>query len=168
MKKNIFAKLMMLVMMTAVCITFTACGDGDDDGGSTTGSSEYVAPCLNFGSSVAHVKEYMSGSVWQLSDQSNDVILMYFNEKTSTVINYMFTNGLHMVTVAYVGYSDGKANGFKSEIEKRYGVTMTRENDTSDVNQYVYSCTATINQKKVKVLIHCYKYGISIIYELSD
>ena len=33
MKKFIFAKMMMLAMMAAMCVTFTACGgDSDDDG----------------------------------------------------------------------------------------------------------------------------------------
>lgn len=174
MKKNVFYQVTMMVMMTVVCVAFNSCG-GDDDGGNsssggsgTTGSTEYVDPCLDFGCSVAHVKEYMAGSVWQLDGNSNDAVLLYLNEKTSTVITYMFISGLHMVTVTYTGGGEGKANSFKTEIEKRYGVTMTRENDPSDANQYIYYCTVTINQKKVAIMMNCYAQGINILYSLPD
>ena len=54
-------RYLFLAMMAAMCVTFTACGgDSDDDpnpGGGTTGSTEYVDPCLDFGSSQSHVKE---------------------------------------------------------------------------------------------------------------
>ena len=65
-------RYLFLAMMAAMCVTFTACGgDSDDDGTpqvptGPTGSTEYVDPCLDFGSSQSHVKEWMSGSNWEL------------------------------------------------------------------------------------------------------
>ena len=88
--------MMMLAMMAAMCVTFTACGgDSDDDGTpqvptGPTGSTEYVDPCLDFGSSQSHVKEYMSAFNWELNENSNEYTLLYSNAGASVVINYMF------------------------------------------------------------------------------
>ena len=95
MKKSIFAKMMMLTMMAAMCVTFTACGGDSDDGTpqtptGPTGSTEYVDPCLDFGSSQSHVKEYMSGFNWELNENSNEYTLLYSNVDATVVINYMF------------------------------------------------------------------------------
>ena len=96
MKKNILAKLMMVAMVATMCMTFTACGgDSDDDGTpqvptGPTGSTEYVDPCLDFGSSQSHVKEYMSAFNWELNENSNEYTLLYSNAGASVVINYMF------------------------------------------------------------------------------
>ena len=126
---------MTVAMMAAMCLTFTACGGDDSDStpgkpdgpSGQTGNTEYVTPCLDFGSSIAHVKEYMSGTIWQLNENSNDAVLLYINNQATTVVNYMFTNAkLHMTTVTYNGGGESKANAFKAEIEKLYGVTMTR------------------------------------------
>lgn len=166
----------MVAMMALVTMTFTACGGDSDDGGNTvpggggtTGSTEYVAPCLDFGSNMAHVKEYMAGSIWQLDENSNDYVLLYINNNSTAVINYMFINSkLHMVTVTYTGGGESKALAFKAEIEKHYGVTMIRENDPKDASQYVYHCTATINQKSVVIMMNCYSQAINIVYSLPD
>ena len=70
----------------------------------------------------------MSGTIWQLNENSNDAVLLYMNNQATTVVNYMFINSkLHMTTVTYNGGGESKANAFKAEIEKLYGVTMTRE-----------------------------------------
>ena len=175
MKKSIFAKMMMLAMMAAMCVTFTACG-GDDDGTpqvptGPTGSTEYVDPCLDFGSSQSHVKEYMSGLNWELNENSNEYTLLYSNADATVVINYMFIGngkGLGMVGVTYAGSGESKALAFKSEIEKRYGISMTKETDPSDSSQYSYYGTATIGGKKVVIMLNHYKTGISIVYGLPD
>ena len=174
MKKSIFAKMMMLAMMAAMCVTFTACGgDSDDDGipqtpTGPTGSTEYFDPCLDFGSYQNHVKEYMAGSNWELSEHSNEAVLLYTNIQTMTVLNYIFIESkLHMVTVAYTG-SESKALAFKAEIEKRYGVTMTRVDDPSDASQYGYYATVTIGGKQVVITLSYYKGGVSIVYGLPD
>lgn len=172
MKQNFLYKVMFLAMIAVVSMTFTACG-GDDDSSPTepTGSTEYVEPCLDFGSTVAHVKEYMSGSVWQMNENSNDYTLLYSNKDATVAINYIFIgniNGLSVVTVTYAGYSDSKAKGFKAEIEKRYDTTLTKETDPADDSQYSYSSTATIGGKKVAVMVNCYKAGISIVYAIPD
>lgn len=176
MKKTIFLKVMTVAMMAAMCVTLTACGD--DDGDSTPGKPDepgaggttaYVEPCLDFGSSVEHVKEYMSGTIWQLNENSNDDVLLYMNNQATTVVNYMFINSkLHMTTVTYNGGGESKANAFKAEIEKLYGVTMTRENDPDNPAQFSYHCTVTVNQKSVVILMNCYIEGINILYGLPD
>ena len=175
MKKNVFYKVMMMAMIAVVSMIFTACGgDSDDDGTpqvptGPTGSTEYVDPCLDFGSSVAHVKEWMSGSNWELSEHSNEGVLLYTNIQTMTVLNYIFIESkLHMVTVAYTGSGESKVLAFKAEIEKRYGISMTKETDPSDASQYSYYGTATIGGKKVVIMLNHYKTGISIVYGLPD
>ena len=174
MKKSIFTKMMMLAMMAAMCVTFTACGgDSDDDGTpqvptGPTGSTEYVDPCLDFGSSQSHVKEWMSGSNWELSEHSNEAVLLYTDIQTMTVLNYIFIESkLHMVTVTYTG-GESKALGFKAEIEKRYGATMTRVDAPSDTSQYGYYATVTIGGKQVVITLSYYKGGVSIVYGLPD
>ena len=175
MNKYLRERVTMLAMMAAMCVTFTACdGDNDDDGTplvptGPTGRTEYVDPCLDFGSSQNHVKEYMSGSVWELSEHSNEAVLLYMNTKTMTVLNYMFIDSkLHMVTVTYTEYSDSKALGLKAEIEKRYGTTLTKETYPEDSSKYSYFGTVTISGKKVVIMVNCYKAGISIVYGLPD
>lgn len=175
MKKNVFYHVMFLAMIAVVSMTFTACGgDSDDDGTpqvptGPTGSTEYVDPCLDFGSSQSHVKEWMSGSNWELSEHSNEAVLLYMNIQTMTVLNYIFIESkLHMVTVAYTDSGESKAQAFKAEIEKRYGVTMTRLDDPSDTSQYGYYATVTIGGKQVVITLSYYKGGISIVYGLPD
>ena len=173
MKKNVFYKVMMMAFVAVFGISFTACGgDSDDDqnsGGGTTGSTEYVDSCLDFGSSQSHVKEWMSGSNWELSEHSNEAVLLYTNIQTMTVLNYIFIESkLHMVTVAYTGSGESKVLAFKAEIEKRYGISMTKETDPSDASQYSYYGTATIGGKKVVIMLNHYKTGINIVYGLPD
>ena len=175
MKNNVFYKVTMMALIAVFAISFIACGgDSDDDGTpqvptGPTGSTEYVEPCLDFGSSQSHVKEWMSGSNWELSEHSNEAVLLYTNIQTMTVLNYIFIESkLHMVTVAYTDSGESKALAFKSEIEKRYGISMTKETDPSDASQYSYYGTATIGGKKVVIMLNHYKTGISIVYGLPD
>ena len=176
MKKSIFAKMMMLTMMAAMCVTFTACGGDSDDGTpqtptGPTGSTEYMDPCLDFGSSQSHVKEYMSGFNWELNENSNEYTLLYSNADATVVINYMFIGngkGLGMVGVTYAGGGDAKALGFKAEIEKRYGITMKKVTNSEDGTEYIYEGLATIGGKQVEIMMNCYKQGINIIYALPD
>lgn len=175
MKKSIFLNLMTVAMMAAMCVTLTACGGDDSDNtqgksdgpSGQTGSTEYVTPCLDFGSSVEHVKEYMTGTAFQLVD-GNNIALMYANSNATIVISYTFTSGLRIAQVTYNGYSESQANAFKVEIEKRYGVTMTKEVNPDDVSQWVYKGTTTINSRKVAIMMMAYKGVISIMYGLPD
>ena len=174
MKKNVFYHVMMLAMIAVVSMTFTACGgDSDDDGTpqvptGPTGSTEYFDPCLDFGSYQNHVKEYMAGSNWELSEHSNEAVLLYTDSQTMTVLNYIFIESkLHMVTVAYTG-GESKALGFKAEIEKRYGITMKKVTNSEDGTEYIYEGLATIGGRQVEIMMNCYKQGINIIYALPD
>jgi len=163
--------------MAAMCVTLTACGgdDGDSTPGKSdgpsepTGSTEYVDPCLDFGCSIDCVKEYMSGSVWELSEHSSDAVLVYINKQATIVVNYLILNSkLHMTTVTYNVGGESKAQAFKAEIEKRYGVTMTREVDPDNPGQYIYYTPVTANQKSIAIMILCSPQSISIVYSLSD
>ena len=175
MKQNFLYKVMFLAIIAIVSMTFTACGgDSDDDGTpqtptGPTGSTEYVDPCLDFGSSQSHVKEWMAGSNWDLSEHSNEYTLLYMNSQGTIAMNYMFLySKLHMVTATYAVSGESVVLAFKTEIEKRYGVTMTKKTDTSDASQYIYHCTATINQKSVVIMMSYYTQSINIVYSLPD
>ena len=177
MKRNFLYKVMFLAIIAVVSMTFTACGgDSDDDGTpqvptGPTGSTEYVDPCLDFGSSQSHIKEYMSGFNWELNENSNEYTLLYTNQTATVVINYMFIGngkGLGMVGVTYTGGGDTKALGFKAEIEKRYGITMKKVTNSEDGTEYIYEGLATIGGKQVEIMMNCYKQGINIIYALPD
>lgn len=175
MKKSVFAKMMMLAMMAAMCETFTACGGDSGDEGTPqkpigqTGNAEYVEPCLDFGSNVSHVKEYMNGSYWTQDNNSSESVLLYSNSNATVILNYMFVNAkLRMVTATYSGGGEGRALSFKSEIEKRYGVTMTNESNPSDGSLVIYRCTATVNQRDITIAISCYEQVLNILYRLAD
>ena len=112
-------------------------------------------------------KDYMSGSAWELSDASNDVVLLYTDNKDN-MINYAFIDGLHLVTVTYPNFNEKKASGIKAEIERRYGITMTKTTNPEDSSQYMLSGTATINNRTVAIMMNCYAQGINIIYGLPD
>ena len=175
MKKNVFYKVTMMALIAVFAISFIACGgDSDDDGTpqvptGPTGSTEYVEPCLDFGSSQSHVKEYMSGSNWELSEHSNEYTLLYMNSQGTIALDYMFLNSkMHTVAATYAVSGESVALAFKSEIEKRYGVTMTKETDPSDVSQYVYHCTPTINQRSVAIMMTYAKQCINILYSLPE
>ena len=175
MKRNFLYKVMFLAMIAVVSMTFTACGSDSDDDGTPqvptgpTGSTEYFDPCLDFGSSQSHVKEYMAGSNWELSEHSNDYTLLYMNSQGTIALDYMFLNSkMHTVAATYVVSGESVVLAFKAEIEKRYGVTMIRENDPKDASQYVYHCTATINQRSVAIMMTYAKQCINILYSLPD
>ena len=175
MKKNAFYKVMMMVLMTVVSMTLTACG-GDSGDEITpqkptgqTGNTEYVEPCLDFGSNVTHVKNYMSGAKWTLDNNSSESVLLYSNSNATVVLNYMFVNAkLRMVTATYSGGGKSRALSFKSEIEKRYSVTMTDESVPADNALAIYRCTATVNQRDVTIVISCYEQVLNILYRLAD
>lgn len=169
MNKSVFTKLMMLALMGCMCITFTACGGDDDDdlpGQEVTGSVTYYEPCFDWGSTADHVKEYMSG--WDLVETSNDYAQMYSNGRNTTTVTYAFlgrNHGLSMVTVTYI---TGNANYIISEIQKRYGMTLTKDDESSKKGDTVYSGNGTIGGRNIAVILHSTGATVTVIYGIPD
>lgn len=160
---------MMVALMGCMCITFTACGGDDDDdlpGQEVTGSVTYYEPCFDWGSNTDHVKAYMSG--WDLVETSNDYAQMYSNGRNTTTVTYAFlgrNHGLSMVTVTYI---TGNANYIISEIQKRYGITLTKDDASSQKGDTVYSGTGTIGGRTIAVLLHSTGATVTVIYGIPD
>ena len=169
MNKSVFTKLMMLALMGCMCTTFTACGGDDDDdipGQEVTGSVTYYEPCFDWGSNTDHVKAYMSG--WDLVETSNDYAQMYSNGRNTTTVTYAFlgrNHGLSMVTVTYI---TGNANYIISEIQKRYGITLTKDDASSQKGDTVYSGNGTIGGRTIAVLLHSTGATVTVIYGIPD
>lgn len=162
----------LMAIMAVVCTTtLTACGGDDDDddiSGIETGAVAFVEPCLDFGSKMEHVKEYMSGSSWQLLEESNDYVLMYTDSRSTTSVIYSFigsNRGLSMVSVNYI---TSKAQPFLSEIERRYKMTLTKDDDASNKAETVYAGQTTIGGRTVAIVAHCTSASVSIFYGIPD
>ena len=171
MKKNSILRLMTVAMVAVVCVTtFTACGGDDDDDlpGQESGTVSFYEPCLEFGSSQEHVKDYMSGGTWQLLEESNDYVLMYTNSSTTTTVSYSFIGtgkGLTMSTVTYITYN---AQSIISEIERRYKVTLKKDTDAVQPGDTMYGGQATINGRNIGIVAHCTSATVTVIYGIPD
>lgn len=162
---------MMVALMGCMCLTtFTACGDDDDDDvpGLSTESVVFVEPCLDFGSSKEHVKEYMSGSSWQLMEESNDYVLMYTDSKSMTTVTYSFIGTNRGLTMAAVTYLTSKAQSIISEIERRYNTTLTKDADATNKAETVYAGQATIGGRTISIVAHCTSATVSVFYKIPD
>ena len=169
MKKSVFI-FMMMAALAAMCVTsFTACGGDDDDdipGQDVPGTVTYYEPCFDWGSNTDHVKAYMSG--WELVEGSNDYALLYSNHKNTTTVTYTFlgrNQGLSMVSVTYI---TGNVQYIISEIEKRYSMTLSKDEASSQKGDTVYSGTGTIGGRTIAVLLHSTSATVTVIYGIPD
>ena len=171
MKKNSILRLMTVAMVAVVCVTtFSACGGDDDDDlpGAESGTVAFYEPCLEFGSSREHVKDYMSGGTWQLVEESNEYVLMYTNSSPPTTVTYSFIGtgkGLTMSTVTYITYN---AQSISSEIERRYKVTLKKDTDATQPGDTMYGGQATINGRTIGIVVHCTSATVTVIYGIPD
>lgn len=160
----------MMAALAAMCVTsFTACGGDDDDdipGQDVPVTVTYYEPCFDWGSNTDHVKAYMSG--WELVEGSNDYALLYSNHKNTTTVTYTFlgrNQGLSMVSVTYI---TGNATYIISEIEKRYNMTLTKDDESSKKGDTVYSGTGTIGGRTIAVLLHSTSSSVTVIFGIPD
>ena len=169
MNKSVFTKLMMLALMGCMCTTFIACGGDDDDdlpGQDAPSTVTYYEPCFDWGKNTDHVKAYMSG--WELVEGSNDYALLYSNHKNTTTVTYTFlgrNQGLSMVSVTYI---TGNVQYIISEIEKRYSMTLSKDEASSQKGDTVYSGTGTIGGRTIAVLLHSTSATVTVIYGIPD
>ena len=168
--KKYFASILMALMGCMCLTTFTACGGGDDDDvpGLNTESVAFVEPCLDFGSSREHVKDYMGTGSWELMEESNDYVLMYTNSSTTTTVSYSFIGtgkGLTMTAVTYITYN---AQSIVSEIERRYKVTLKKDTDAVQPGDTMYGGQATINGRTIGIVAHCTSATVTVIYGIPD
>ena len=166
--KKYFVSILMSMVAAMCVITITACGGDDDDDlpGQELGTVAFYEPCLEFGSSQEHVKDYMSGGAWQLVEESNEYVLMYTNSSTTTTVSYSFIGtgkGLTMSTVTYITYN---AQSIVSEIERRYKVTLKK--DTTNKAETVYAGQATIGGRTIAIVAHCTGATVTVIYGIPD
>ena len=168
--KKYYSRVLM-AMMAMMCVTaFTACGgdDGDDVPEVAPGTVAFVEPCLDFGTSREHVKEYMTGSSWQLMEESNEYVQMYSNSQNTITVNYSFIGtgkGLTMSTVTYITYN---AQSIVAEVERRYKVTMKKDTDATQPGDTVYGGQATINGRTIAIMVHCTSATATVIYGIPD
>ena len=167
MKKYCISILM--AMVAVMCVTgLTACGGDDDDDlpGQEPGTVTFYEPCLEFGSSREHVKDFMSGGTWQLMEESNEYVQMYTNSSTTTTVSYSFIGtgkGLTMTTVTYITYN---AQSVVSEIERRYKVTLKK--DATNKAETVYAGQTTIGGRTIAIMAHCTSATVTVIYGIPD
>lgn len=169
MKKNIFK---LAIIMVIVSLPFmVACSSSDDDTkDDNAGYAEYVEPCFEWGATTNQVKSYMSSSSWNLVNDQG--LLMYTDQKQTCAVFYLFggaNDGLYYCSVEYVGYSDNKLKGIIAETEKRYKTTLTKQQEAVDGEMYVgYTGYATINGKKIAIIIMYDSEGISVTFGIPD
>ncbi|MBO5616658.1 MAG: hypothetical protein J5932_11170 [Prevotella sp.] len=168
--KKYYSRVLM-AMMAMMCVTaFTACGgdDGDDVPEVAPGTVAFVEPCLDFGTSREHVKEYMTGSSWQLMEESNEYVLMYTDNRSTTTVTYSFigTNrGLTMVAVNYITFN---SQSVVSEVERRHNVTLTKDVGATNKAETVYSGQTTIGGRTITIAVHCTSASVSVFYRIPD
>lgn len=172
MKKNDFYKVMMMAIVVLVSMTFTACGGDDDDdpitnpsvvtpggdngeqiGGDTTSSLEFVLPCLEWNASRTQVKEYMSTATgWMLQTDAN--YLMYENNQ-GTQLDYNFGiegEKLVQVRVAYKNTTEKDWQWLIQETQNIYNTTLHVEG-TAGSEYAAAGGTVTINGVQVDVTL---------------
>lgn len=165
-----------ITTMALLCTPLLVSCGGDDDETSTyqgtnSNSVEFVEPCFEWGATMEQVKNYMSGSSWQLTFDQH--MLMYTNDKGTCSISYMFrgsTPGLYYSMVQYIGYSESKLGGIVAETERRYKTSLTKQQENVDGRIYTQSSgNATINGKYVGIIITSdYSTQITVIFAIPD
>jgi hypothetical protein len=108
----------------------------------------------------------MSG--WDLVEGSNDYALMYSNGSNTTTVTYAFLgsgHGLSMVTVTYI---TSNVNYIISEVQKRYGITLTKDDASSQKGDTVYSGNGTIGGRNIAVILHSTGATVTVIYGIPD
>lgn len=168
--KKYCVSILMAVLAIMCVTTFVSCGSDDEDDlpSQETETVTFVEPCLEFGSSREYVKEYMSGSSWQLVEESNDYVLMYTDSKSTSTVTYSFigsSRGLSMVAVNYV---TSKVQSIVSEIERRYKITMTKDTDATNKAETVYTGQSTIGGRTIAIVAHCTSASVSVFYKIPD
>lgn len=169
--KKYCIRFMMLALMGAMCLTtLTACGDDDEEDVPelNTESVAFVEPCLEFGSSREHVKDYMATGSWELMDESNDYVLMYTDNNSMTTVTYSFIGTNRGLTMAAVTYLTSKAQSIISEIERRYNTTLTMDADSSNKGDTVYAGQATIGGRTISIVAHATSATVSVFYKIPD
>ena len=168
--KKYYSRVLM-AMMAMMCVTaFTACGgdDGDDVPEVAPGTVAFVEPCRDFGTSREHVKEYMTGSSWQLMEESNEYVLMYTDSRSTTTVTYSFigsNRGLSMVAVNYITYN---SQAIVSEVGRRHNVTLTKDAGATNKAETVYAGQTTIGGRTVAIAVHCTSASVSVFYKIPD
>ena len=160
---------MMVALMGCMCTIFTACGGDDDDdlpGQEVPGTVTYYEPCFDWGSNTDHVKAYMSG--WELVEGSNDYALLYTNNKNTTTVTYSFLGGNRGLNMVAVNYITGNVNYIKSEIERRYNMTLTKDDKNSNKGETAYSGNGVIGGRTITVLLHSTSASQSVFYKVPD
>ncbi len=108
----------------------------------------------------------MSG--WELVEGSNDYALLYSNHKNTTTVTYTFlgrSQGLSMVTVTYI---TSNAQYIISEIERRYNMTLTKDDESSKKGDTVYSGNGRIGGRAIVVLLHSTSATVTVIFGIPD
>lgn len=168
MKKSIL-RFMMMALMGCVCTTFTACGGDDDDnvpGQDVSGTMKYFEPCFDWGANAGHVKAYMSG--WELVEGSNDYALLYTNNKNTVTVEYGFFGGNKGLSMVVVDYITVNANYIKSEIERRYNMTLAKDGEESQNGETTYYGYGVIGDRTIAVLVHSTSDTVRVIYGIPD
>lgn len=169
MKKYCFSFLMVMVAIACVT-TFTSCGgdDGDDVPEVAPGTVAFVEPCLEFGASKDRVKEYMSGSSWQLMEESNEYALMYTDSRSTTTVTYSFIGTSRGLTMAAVNYITYNAQSIVSEVERHHNVTLTKDAGATNKAETVYTGQTTIGGRTVAIAVHCTNASATVIYGIPN
>ena len=150
--KKYCVSILMAVLAIMCVTTFVSCGSDDEDDlpSQETGTVTFVEPCLEFGSSREYVKEYMSGSSWQLVEESNDYVLMYTDSKSTSTVTYSFigsSRGLSMVAVNYI---------------------TSKDTDATNKAETVYTGQSTIGGRTIAIVAHCTSASVSVLYKIPD
>ena len=155
-----------------MCVTsFTACGGDDDDddlpGQEVKSSVTYYEPCLDWGSTPAHVKAYMSG--WKLDENSNDYGLLYSNDSNTITVAYGFLDSRNGLSIVDVTYNNSNVNNIVSEIQKRYNMTLTKKDDPDlKEGDALYLGYGTIGGRNIAVLLHSTGATVRVVYDIPD
>lgn len=113
MKKSIFTKMMMLAMMVAMCVTFTACGgDDDDEGGSANNPVTTADPegtiVANLTNTFVYVKQgYHKNGISNMNGRDDVYLGMNSSNNLEAAAAWHTDYKVQIVSV-------GKVNGLSS------------------------------------------------------
>lgn len=170
MKKNMLYKVMMMVLMAVVTMTFAACGGDDADDNNpnpannetntptANGEFKFIVPYTEWNATPDQVKETMTKIDFTLYNEESG-IYQFINSNETMMFAYVYVGSkIRSVQVHYYYASEKDWQTLLTNVKNTYGVVLNREDDGDDDNNILMTGFATVNSRECLFMVYKITY----------